>query len=149
MGPDPRAFGSGTTPRFAVLVLAAAATMWNCWQVLAGAVLGTPYRLATERCVGALVSALGVDGQDIDRAAAGAPAAGAAGAGRAGGARPPPPPPPPPRLLPPGRRDSGGDRGGRRCRLGGRCGAGLLAVAVMAHPATPTDRLPGRRVSRA
>ncbi|MGK8507392.1 M48 family metalloprotease [Nocardia asiatica] len=78
MGPDPRAFGSGTTPRFAVLVLAAAATMWNCWQVLAGAVLGTPYRLATERCVGALVSALGVDGQDIDRAAAAAPAEGAA-----------------------------------------------------------------------
>ncbi|WP_280411081.1 hypothetical protein, partial [Nocardia asiatica] len=89
MGPDPRAFGSGTTPRFAVLVLAAAATMWNCWQVLAGAVLGTPYRLATERCVGALVSALGVDGQDIDRAAAAAPAEGAAVAAAGGASTPP------------------------------------------------------------
>ncbi|BDT91811.1 MULTISPECIES: M48 family metalloprotease [Nocardia] len=77
MRPAPEAFGSGTTLRFAVLALAAAATMWNCWQVIAGAVLGTPYRLATEQCVRALVTALGGAEAEIDSAVQAAPADGA------------------------------------------------------------------------
>ncbi|MGV9544334.1 M48 family metallopeptidase [Nocardia beijingensis] len=75
MRPAPEAFGTGTTLRFAVLVLAAAATMWNCWQVLAGAALGTPYRLATEQCVRALITSLG--GRDPGPAVPADPAGGA------------------------------------------------------------------------
>lgn len=78
----PEAFGSGTTLRFAVLVLAAAATMWNCWQVLAGAALGTSYRLATEQCVQALITSLG--GRDPRPAVSADPAGGASFAASVG-----------------------------------------------------------------
>ncbi len=58
---SPLAFLSGTALLFVTLALIALATTWDCWQVIAGALLGSPYRTAVDRCLEGTATAIQVN----------------------------------------------------------------------------------------
>jgi Zn-dependent protease with chaperone function len=58
---NPLAFLSGTALLFVTLAVVALTTTWDCWQVIAGTLLGSPYRTAVDRCLEGIATAIQVN----------------------------------------------------------------------------------------